>query len=172
MRIVCSYSLPRCCHVINEVRDGTSDVNEQVWELHQRHHEFEKVGVIIEITLRHEPHVMQIRGKDTCIFKDSTVLYDCILWPWDVYNITKSLVKEVYLEIERPSFHVVIVIFQVWIVVNWLEMSLPSVTFSEHFGECCLTCSDVTCYCKYAYSLMIEVFIECLFECNRFCFFP
>ena len=66
-------------YVINEVRDGTSEVNEQVWELHQRHHEFEKVGVIIEITLRHEPHVMQIRGKDTCIFKDSTVLYDCIL---------------------------------------------------------------------------------------------
>jgi hypothetical protein len=61
---------------------------------------------------------MEVRGKDTSILIDCTVLDDDLVKLRDIYHILESLVEEIYLEIERPSLHIFIEISKIRIIIH------------------------------------------------------
>jgi len=117
--------------VAYEGRDAATDVNHEVGEFHQANHEVEEVGVVVEVSVAHHADVVQVRCEDLGILEDGTVLDDSVLALGYFHNIMESLVEEVYLEIERPSLHILVVVGEIWIVIDWLEVWLPAVSFAE-----------------------------------------
>jgi hypothetical protein len=95
MRIVVDpvvISLVKTCYVVDsdtlfvlaaslldlahEVRNRTLKVNKEVRRIDKRHHEIEKIRIILEISCAHKTHAMEVRCKDSCILIDGTVLND------------------------------------------------------------------------------------------------
>ncbi|CUQ43260.1 Uncharacterised protein [Segatella copri] len=46
----------------------------------------------------------------------------------------ESLVQEVNLKIKRPTFHILVIISQIWIIIYRLEISFPAISLGKHLG--------------------------------------
>ena len=90
---------------------------------------------------------MQVRRKDTGILKDGTVLNNGLLGMGNLYHLFETLVQEVNLKVERPTFHVGIEVLQIRVIVNGFEPGGPSVTMGQHLGQRGLATTNVSCYC-------------------------
>ena len=131
-------------YLIYEVGDTGADVNHQVGELYQGHHEVEEFAVVIEVAVAHQSFVVQIGSKDAGILEDGAVLNDVVLRLGDFHNVAEAFVEEIYLQVERPSCHIGVVVLKIGIVIDRLEAWRPSVAFGEHLGQCGLSTSDVS----------------------------
>ena len=49
----------------------------------------------------------------------------------DFYYIMKSLIQEIDLQVERPSFHILIIISQIGIIINRFEIRFPTISFAQ-----------------------------------------
>ena len=133
--------------VLHQGRNAALDVYHEVWELDQTNHEVEEVGIIGEITVAHHADVVQIRGKDTGILEDGTILHDGLVAARNLHHVMETLVQEVNLEIERPALHILIIISEIRIIIHWLEVCLPAISLGKHFGQCSLAATYISCYC-------------------------
>ena len=90
---------------------------------------------------------MKVRSEYACVLIYGPVLDDDVIALGDLHHILESLVQEVNLEIERPPFHILIKISEIWIEVNRLELWRPSVLRREHLGQGSLSATDVSSNC-------------------------
>ena len=75
---------------------------------------------------------MQIGGKDACVLVNGPVLNDSLIAFGYLNYILEPLVEKIYLEVKRPSGHVLIEIRQIRIEVHRLETGSPPVMFRQH----------------------------------------
>jgi hypothetical protein len=68
-----------------------------------------------------------------------------VCFPLDIYYPFETFFQEIDLQVERPSFHVVVKIGQIWIVFYGFVFCFPVVVFGQKPGECGFTTSDVSC---------------------------
>ena len=61
-------------NLADEVRNRTLQINKKIRRIDKRHHEIEKVRIILEIPCAHESHAVEVRSKDACILIDCAVL--------------------------------------------------------------------------------------------------
>ena len=148
----------------NQVGNGAADVNQQVRQSHQAHHQVEKLAVIREIAVAHITLGMQVRGKDPGIFEDGAVLNDGPLALGYFHHIAETLVQEVNLQIEGPTVHVSIEVFQIWIHVHGLEAWSPFIAFNQHVGQCGFAASNVSCDSDMHNSVSFEWFVFCCYK--------
>ena len=128
----------------HKIGDGRADVDHQIGELDERHHEIEEIGVVGEVAVAHHAHGMQVGGEDACVFKNGTILNDGFFAPRNGHHILKSLVEKVDLQIERPALHIFIEVFEIGVEVYGFEEGRPSVVLGKHFGECGFPAADVS----------------------------
>ena len=91
---------PALLDLTYQVRYAGPQINQQVRRIHQRHHQIEKIGIVLEITGAHQAHRMEIRGEYPGILIDGPVLYDHVLALRNLDHVLEPLVQEVNLEIE------------------------------------------------------------------------
>ena len=116
----------------HEGGDGRADINHQVGHLHERHHQVEKVAVVVEVAVGHIPLVVEVRCEDACVLVDSTVLDDVLVRLSNLHHILEAFVEEEHLQVERPATHICIEILQVGIELHTLESGLPAIVLGEH----------------------------------------
>lgn len=119
-------------------------IYKEVGQLDETHHEVEEVGIVGEVAVAHQSHVVEVGSEDACVLEDRAVLDDGLLRLGDGHDIAKPLVEEIDLEIERPPLHVSIVVFEVRIVVHGLVVGSPSVAFGQQSGEGGLSRTNVS----------------------------
>ena len=91
---------PTLLYLAYQIRYAGPQINQQVRRIHQRHHQIEKIGIVLEITGAHQAHRMEIRGEYPGILIDGPVLYDHVLALRNLDHVLEPLVQEVNLEIE------------------------------------------------------------------------
>ena len=115
----------------HECRDAASDIDHQVGQFHQTDHQVEEISIVCEVTVAHQSLVMQVGCENLCVLEDSTVLDDGFLVLCNFHHVVEALVQEIDLQVERPSFHVLVGVSEVRVVVHRFEVWLPIVTFTE-----------------------------------------
>ena len=115
----------------HECRDAASDIDHQVGQFHQTDHQVEEISIVCEVTVAHQSLVMQVGCENLSVLEDSTVLDDGFLVLCYFHHVVEALVQEIDLQVERPSFHVLVVVSEVRVVVHRFEVRLPTVTFTE-----------------------------------------
>ena len=130
--------------VRNQIWNARTNVNQEIWQLHERHHKIEKVCIVVKVAVAHHTHAVQVGCEDAGIFKDGAVLNDGVVTLADGDYVSKPLVEKVDLQVERPSCHVGIEIVQIRIVVYWLKLWYPIISFGKHGSEGCLAASYVS----------------------------
>ena len=133
--------------MLHQVGDGRADVDHQVGHLHERHHQFEQVTVVVEVAVAHQALTVQVGGKDARVLIDGAVLDDVDIALRDFNHLLEALVQEVNLQVERPACHVGIEVFQIGIVVHGLKTRAPPVVLGKQLGQGGLAAADVSCYC-------------------------
>jgi len=124
---------------------GAADVNHQVGQLDEGHHEVEEVGVVVEVAVAHVALGMEVGGKDACILENGAVLNDGFGALANLHDVLEALVQEVDLEVERPAAHVLIEIVEIGVVVDGLEACRPAVVGSKELGEGGFATTYVSC---------------------------
>ena len=81
-------------------RNARTDINHQVGQLHQRHHQVEEVGIVGKVTVRHHTLTMQVGREDASILEDGAVLNDGVCRLRNLYHLLETLVKEIHLQVE------------------------------------------------------------------------
>ena len=142
--LVLTATLLNLCH---QGGNGGADVDHEVGQLDERHHEVEEVAIVVEVAVAHHALSVEIGCKDTGILEDGAVLDDGVGTLGNLDHLLEALVEEVDLQVERPPLHVGIEVLQVGVVVYGFESGGPSVTVGQHFGQRGLTTANVSCYC-------------------------
>ena len=79
LKIVQTHSLLVLTSTLLNLRyqrgDAGADVDHEVRQLHQRHHQVEEILVVVEVAVTHHALSMQIGGEDTGILEDGTFLF-------------------------------------------------------------------------------------------------
>ena len=135
-------------NMIDKVGQRTADVDHQVGQASESDHGVKEVAVVIEVTVGHHAHVVEIGGEDARILEDGAILHDGGFRFGYLDYLFEALGEEVDLDIERPTRHVGVVVGEVGIVVNRFEARRPAVALGEHLGECGFAATDVACYCN------------------------
>ena len=130
----------------NEVRDGAADVNQQVGQANEGHHQVEEVAVVLEVAVAHVALGMEVRGEDACVLKDGAVLDDGVGALRYFDNIAEAFVEEIHLQVEAPAVHVLIEVVEVGIGLDRLEARRPAVALDEQLGEGGLAAPNVSGY--------------------------
>ena len=115
----------------HQSRDATSDVNHEIRKFYQTDHKIKEVGIVFKIPVTHHTDIMKIWSENLRIFKDSSILNNCIITLGDFYYIMKSLIQEIDLQVERPSFHILVIISQIGIIINRFEIRFPTISFAQ-----------------------------------------
>ena len=131
----------------HQIGNRRTDVDHQIGQFHERHHQIEEVSVVVKVAVAHHTHFVEVWGKDFGIFKDGAVLNDGIVGLCNGNNVFETFVEKIDLQIERPSGHVVVEVFKIRVVVNGFEERFPVVVFCQHFGERGFSATDVSGYC-------------------------
>ena len=131
----------------HDIGNGRADIDHEVRQFDERHHEVEEVGVVGEVAVAHIPHFVQVGREDAGILEDSPVLNDIFLAFRYFHHLFKPFVQEVNLQVEGPSVHIGVEVLEIRVVVYGFEARLPAISFGEHSGECGFSASDVTGYC-------------------------
>ena len=97
---------------------------------------------------------MQVRCKDARILIYGAVLDDHLVAVSDVHHVLEPLVEEINLQIERPSFHILVKISQIWVKIYRLELRRPTVVRRQHLGKRSLAASYVSCN-RYMHILVV-----------------
>ena len=150
LEVVDAHGLLKVASALFDVRDESRnrgfDVNHEIGQLDERHHEIKQVGVVLEVAVAHHPHLVEIGGKDASVLKDGAVLDDGVAASTDGHNVFETLVEKIDLQVERPSVHVLIEVFKIRIEVYRFEEGRPVVVLGEHFGQRGLSAADVSGY--------------------------
>ena len=141
-------------HVVNEVVDGGSEIDEQVGLVYDHHHRLEQSHVGVEVPVAHVAHIVVVGGEDIDSLEDGAVLDDGFLGLLDGEDVSEAFLEEEHLEVERPSLHVLIVIGEVGVVDDALHAWFPTVVMGEHAGERCLSAAYVPCNDNMHYIIM------------------
>ena len=86
--------------VVDEVGQGTADVDHQVGEACEGNHGVEEVAVIVEVAVGHHTHVVEVGCEDTRILEDGAVLDNGFLGLRNLDHFLETLGEEVDLDIE------------------------------------------------------------------------
>ena len=101
----------------HEVRYRASEVDQKVRRVYKRHHQVEEVRVVFEVSCAHQSHAVEVRREDARVLVDCAVLDDHFVELGDVDYVLEALVQEVYLEVERPSFHILVEVCKIRVIV-------------------------------------------------------
>jgi hypothetical protein len=89
---------------------------------------------------------MQVGCEDAGILEDGSILYDIFLAFRYFHHLLKPFIEEINLQVEGPSTHIRVEVFEIRVMVYGFEPRLPAISFGEHFGECGFSASDITGY--------------------------
>src|SRR6056297_3624932 len=89
-------------------------------------HLMKKSGVIFEIPVTHQIHIVQVFSEYLHIFIYRSVLDNIHITAEHLFLVLKSAREEINLQVETPSPHVLIEIRQVWIVIYRFVMRIPA----------------------------------------------
>ncbi|MNY56655.1 hypothetical protein D3C86_1927600 [compost metagenome] len=59
-------------------------------------------------------------------------------------QLLQPAVQKVDLQVERPSLHIIVEVAQVRIIVYRFKLRYPFIMFSQHLGQGCFPCPDIT----------------------------
>src|SRR5512138_3479104 len=90
---------------------------------------------------------MKVRCKDISILVDGPVLDYCLFRFFYLEYLAESRIKEVDLQVEGPSLHILIKIIQVRIVIDIFIMWSPSVLFCKEPCKGCFAGTYIAGYC-------------------------
>ena len=116
----------RRLNLTHQCRDAGTQIYQKVRSLEERAHKLEKCLIILVVACLHQTHIIQVSRENISIFVDSSVLDDIVAALAYLHHLTETAVKEIYLQVERPALHIFIKTLQIRIVVDLLEMRLPS----------------------------------------------
>mgnify|MGYP001814198884 CR=1 FL=1 len=128
--------------LIDQVWDGTPQIDHQVGWQHQAFHQFKKTEVILKIPIGHQAHGVQVGSKNKGILIDGSILYDILTAFPDPQDLAVPGIEKLYLQIKAPSRHLGVEIIQVGVVYHVFEVRLPFIVFGQQFCECCFACAD------------------------------
>src|SRR5690606_14423697 len=115
--------------------------------------------VVLEIAVRHQSHRVKVGSEDVSILVNRTILNDGFSALPDLKNLTETAVEEVYLKVERPSFHLMVKIVKIRVVYNVFKMRLPLEMFRQKPCQCSLSRTDISGNC-YVHSGCFKVKIR------------
>ena len=130
----------------DEVGDGGPEVDQQVGIAHERHHEVEEVGVVLEVPAAHQAHVVEVGGEDAGVLVDGAVLHYDFLRVRYLHHVLEPLVQEIDLEVERPPRHVLIEVGEVGVEVYRFILGRPAVMRGQKPGQGRLAAAYISCY--------------------------
>ena len=133
--------------VLHEMWHRSAQINHQVWQACHARHQFEEFHICLEITVGQVSHVFVVGREHINALEYGAVLDYCLLRLCDSEQVAEPLLEEEHLQCEAPSGDVLIVVLQIRIIGHRLEMRLPAKLFSQHFRECSLSASYVSCNC-------------------------
>ena len=133
--------------ILHEVRNGRTEIYHQFRHLHHFHHRLEKLHISLVVALVHVAHLPVVGRKDINTFKDGAVLDDRLFTVLDFQQILESLLQIEHLHIECPSRDILVIVIDIGVFCNGLQVLFPSIMFRKHLGECCLSTTDISCYC-------------------------
>jgi len=120
-----------------------SQIDEQVGRLNLSSHRVEELEVIFEVALLNQSHFIQIGRKDGRIFVNRAILNDGLHPPAYFDDLLQALVQKVHLQVERPSAHVVVKIYQIGIVVRRLKQRFPTVMPRQQLAKRGLSSTNI-----------------------------
>ena len=92
-----------------------------------------------------EPHLVQIVCKDMRIFVDGAILNNHITAIFEhIQRLLDTATQERYLELERPTTHIVVKITDIR-VITLLIISLSPISLGEYLGQRSLSATDISC---------------------------
>ena len=133
--------------ILDEMRNGRTEINHEFRHLHHFHHRLEEFHVGFIIALVHIAHSAVVGCKDIYTFEDGTVLDDRLRTVLDFEQILESLLEIEHFHIECPSGNVLVIIIDIGVICHGFQEFLPTIVFGEHLGQRGLTATDVSCYC-------------------------
>ena len=86
--------------MVDEIGQGTADVDHQVGKACEGDHGVEKVAVVVEVAVGHHAHIVEVWREDTRVLEDGTVLDDGFLGLRNLNHFLETLGEEVDLDIE------------------------------------------------------------------------
>ena len=131
-------------YLLDEVGYGGADVNHEVGQFDERHHQVEEVGIVLEVAVAHQSLSVQVGREDACVLEDGAVLDEGVFRLRYLDHLLEAAVEEVDLQVERPAGHIGVEVGQVGVVLYRLETGRPAVVVGEHLGERGLTATDVS----------------------------
>ena len=106
-------------------------------------HVGEQSVVVLKITRRHKTHRMKVRCEDVCVFVNGAILDHISSALANVVYLLKTTVKKEDLQVERPTLHVLVKIKEVWIIVHFFLLHVPSVMLGKQLSQCCFAGTNV-----------------------------
>ena len=103
----------------------------------------EELEVVLEITGGHQPHIVEVGGKDVGVFVDGAVLYNRSVSVQDLEDLLVAAVEEEDLQVEGPALHIVVEVAQVGVIIRRFIMDIPTEMPAELFSEGGLAGADV-----------------------------
>ena len=112
-----------------QMGDRGTQVDHQLWRTDNGHHLVEELHEGFVVAVGEVAHGLVVLHKDVDAFVDGAVLDDGVVGFGNVYQVTKTLLQEVYFQIEGPTVDVAIIVFEIGVVVDSLKACLPPVVF-------------------------------------------
>jgi hypothetical protein len=100
-------------------------MNDDSGPAHHVGHVLKQLEVSVEVSLRHVSRLGEHARKDGVLI-DGSILNGASTTPNDSLLLVKALVEKPNLHGKRVATHVAIKVFQVDIVINWLEIDVES----------------------------------------------
>nr|DAV01290.1 MAG TPA: hypothetical protein [Caudoviricetes sp.] len=107
-------------YIVHEMWYRRAKVNHEVWLFHYHHHGVEEAHVSLIIAVRHVTHVMIVRTEDVNTLIYGPVLDDRLWRFLYLQKVSEALFKEIHLQVECPSRHVLIIVFEIRIICHAL----------------------------------------------------
>ena len=135
---------------------GSPQVNQQIRRSDLFADGSEKTDVVFKIPSTHQAHFVQVRGKDVCVFIDSSVLNDNSFAFLDVDDLLETVIEEIYLQVKRPTGHILIEVVEIGVVFYILIPGFPVIMASQQISEGGFPGADISCY-RYMLDIMLIV---------------
>src|SRR5688572_16997590 len=90
---------------------------------------------------------MKIGRKDVSIFKDGAILNNCLCTSLNFQYLVQAIVQKVNLKIKAPTWHILIKIVEVRIMIHIFKLGYPFVMLGKHFSKGRFSSADITGNC-------------------------
>ena len=119
----------------DQCRHRGAQVHEQIGRRDKFFHQLKQREVVLKVSGRHQPHGLQVGREDVGVLVDGSVLDDGLALLLHLNQLREAASKEVHLQVERPTGHVLVEIVEVGVVVHFFKVGSVAVVLGQQRGQ-------------------------------------